>query len=202
MSDEAPTQGSFHEAYQGTPPWEIDRPQGALVHAAEAGLIRGHVLDAGCGTGENALYLAQRGHYVWGVDAVEAAVEQARAKAADRGVDARFFVLDALDLSPLERTFDTVVDSGLFHVFDDEARERYVEQLAQILRPGGRYVMLCFSDLEPGDWGPRRVSEDEIRAAFAHGWGIESIQPARYEIRDEPGYAHAWLAVLTRQAPI
>lgn len=195
---------SFEQAYEGTPPWDIGRPQSAIVRAAEAGRVRGSVLDIGCGTGENARFLSQRGHYVWGVDVVEGAIERARRKAQERGIDARFFVLDALDLDAVDSTFDTVVDSGLFHVFDDEERDRYVEQLARVLHPGGRCVLLCFSDLEPGEWGPRRVSEAEIRTAFASGWTVASIDPARFEIVDdgEPGYAHAWLAVIRRTAPI
>lgn len=172
------------------------------MRAADAGRIRGSVLDVGCGTGENALYLAQRGHYVWGVDLVESAIEQARHKARERALDARFFELDALELPELDRIFDTVVDSGLFHVFDDEDRERYVQMLGQVLRPGGRYVVLCFSDLEPGDWGPRRVPETELRTAFMSGWTVASIDPVRFEIRDEPGFAHAWLGVMIREPPI
>ncbi len=192
----------FEEAYEGQAPWDVGRPQAAIVRAADAGRIQGSVLDVGCGTGENALYLAQQGHYVWGVDLVERAIGEARRKARERGLDARFFELDALELTELDRTFDTVVDSGLFHVFDDEDRERYDEMLGQVLRPGGRYVVLCFSDLEPGDWGPRRISETELRTAFASGWTVASIEPARFEIRDDPGFAHAWLGVMLREPPI
>lgn len=197
-----PDAEGFEEAYEGSPPWDIGRPQGAIVRAAEAGLLRGSVLDVGCGTGENALFLAQAGHYVWGVDVVESAIETAREKARERGLDARFFVLDALDLDHLDRQFDTVVDSGLFHVFDGEARERYVEQLAGVLRPGGRVLVLCFSDLEPGDWGPNRVAERELQAAFAKGWTIQAIEPTRFEVDQEPGYANAWLALVRRGAPV
>ena len=53
----------------------------------------------------------------------------------------------------------------------------YVESLRAVVRTGGHYDMLCFSDREPGDWGPRRVTEDEIRSSFADGWTIESIKP-------------------------
>lgn len=201
MSDPDREPTSFEEAYEGVPPWEIGRPQRAIVRASEAGLVQGSVLDVGCGTGENALFLAQRGHYVWGVDLVDAAVEKARRSAAERGLDARFFVLDALELDALDRTFDTVVDSGLFHVFDAKERERYVDMLARVVRPGGRALVLCFSDLEPGDWGPRRVSRSELRAAFASGWTLGSIEPVRYETNLEEGAAHAWLAVALRGAP-
>lgn len=197
-----PDGDSFEEAYEGSPPWEIDRPQGAIVRAADAGLVRGEVLDVGCGTGENALFLSQAGHYVWGVDVVETAVDEARRKARERGLDARFFVLDALDLDNLDRRFDTVVDSGLFHVFDGDERDRYVDQLASVLNPGGRIVLLCFSDTEPGDWGPHRISETELHAAFAKGWTLARLGPSRFEIDRDPGYAHAWLAMIHRDAPV
>ena len=114
----------FIESYRGTPPWDIGRPQPAFARLAEAGDARGPVLDAGCGTGENALAFAARGFEVVGVDAVEAAVDAARAKAAARGLAAEFRVHDALALGDLGRRFGTVVDSGLFHTFDDEERRR------------------------------------------------------------------------------
>ena len=98
---------------------------------------------------------------------------------------ATFLVMDALALKDLPEVFDTVIDSGLFHVFNDEDRRRYVEGLATVLKPGGRLFLLCFSDEEPGTQGPRRVSKKELHAAFAEGWSIESIEPSRYEVRPD-----------------
>ncbi len=117
---------------------------------AADGLVRGPVLDAGCGTGENALFFAARGFEVVGVDAVEAAVAAARAKAQARGLPAEFHVHDALALGDLGRRFRTVVDSGLFHTFDDEERRRYVTSLAAATAPGARLFVLCFSERQPG----------------------------------------------------
>src|SRR5256885_15342727 len=153
MTDEQAPASRFVAAYEGTPPWDIGRPQPAFVALAEAGAFRGAVLDAGCGTGENALLCAERGHQVLGVDMVPRAIEAAQAKAAARGLAARasFLVHDALDLGALHRTFDTIIDCGLFHVFDDEARARYVASLAAALASDGGYLMLCFSEREPGD---------------------------------------------------
>ena len=125
----------FETAYRGTPPWDIGRPQPAFERLADAGEIAGPVLDAGCGTGENALFFAARGLEVVGVDAVEAAVAAARSKAAARGLAAEFLVHDALKLEGLGRRFATIVDSGLFHTFDDRERVRYVAGLASVLRP-------------------------------------------------------------------
>jgi cyclopropane fatty-acyl-phospholipid synthase-like methyltransferase len=177
----------FNEAYRGVPPWDTGKPQPALVALEEAGEVEGSVLDAGCGTGENALYLAARGHEAWGVDSAPRAIELAQAKARERGVAATFLVHDILDLPSLGRTFDTVIDAGLFHTLSDEDRPRYVRGLAAVLRPGGRYFMLAFSDLEPPGYGPRRVTQAEIRAAFADGWRIDRIVPAAFESRIREG---------------
>lgn len=184
--------------YLATPPWDIGRPQPVFVRLAEEGAIQGRVLDAGCGSGEHVLMLAARGFEVTGVDAAPRAIEAARAKAAERGLVARLLVGDALRLPELGERFDTVIDSGLFHVFDDERRALYVEALRAVVRPGGRYLMCCFSDRQPGDWGPRRVHQDEIRAAFAEGWSLDSITAEEFQTNVNPPEAQAWLARLTR----
>ncbi len=183
---------------QGVPPWEIGRPQPALVALADAGRIAGPVLDSGCGTGENALFLAARGLEVVGVDISPTAIGRARQKAQERGVQARFEVADALDLGSLGARFPTVVDSGVFHVFSDERRPDYVASLAAALEPGGRLHMLVFSDQEPGDWGPRRISQHEIRASFAAGWEVEDIVLVRFETNLDQAPVKAWLASVRR----
>lgn len=193
--------GFFDAAYEQTPPWETGRPQKAIRELAEAGGVRGSVLDVGCGTGENALMLAARGHEVVGVDIAPAAIAKAEAKARERGVRATFLVEDALTLGVLGRTFDTVVDSGLFHVFPPEERPRYVASLEQVTRPGSRYHMLVWSDREPPGVGPYRVSEREIRDAFdPRRWAVRRVLPAVYEtlIHSGPG-AQAWLATVERR---
>ncbi len=184
--------------YAGTPPWDIGRPQPVFIRLAEAGAIRGRVLDVGCGTGEHVLMAAALGLEATGVDAAPTAIAAAQRKARDRDLAARFLEWDALELAELGEQFDTVLDSGLFHVFDDERRARYVEALATVARPGGSYLMCCFSDRQPGAWGPRRVRQDEIRAAFGAGWTVESIEAAQFHINLDPPTAEAWLATVTR----
>ena len=188
----------FEEAYRGTPPWDIGRAQPALQIVADAGLVTGPVLDAGCGTGENALFFAARGFEVVGVDAVEAAVEAARAKAHARGLAAEFLVHDALSLEGLGRRFSTVVDSGLFHTFDDGERRRYVASLAAATAPGARLFVLCFSERETSEGGPRRVTQAELREAFDAPpflvLGIEAAEMAT----NLGGGRKAWLARVER----
>jgi 2-polyprenyl-3-methyl-5-hydroxy-6-metoxy-1,4-benzoquinol methylase len=189
----------FEWAYRsGEPPWDIGRPQPAIVRLAEDGAIGGTVLDVGCGTGENALYIASRGLDVLGVDAAPTAIERARAKAAERGVRAEFVVADALALGGLGRTFDVAIDCGLFHTFSDADRVRFERSLRAALRPGARYFLLCFSEHQPGDMGPRRVTEREIRETFAGGWTVDAVVAERFAARLPDGGAIAWQASLTR----
>src|SRR5437763_9314139 len=168
-----PNRSTFENIYAGQPPWDIGKPQRALLGVADR--IAGSVLDAGCGTGENALYFAGRGCKVTGIDFLEEPIRRARQKATERGLPATCLVKDALTLKDWSERFDNVIDSGLFHVFSDDDRRRYVDGLAAVLKRGGRFFMLCFSDEEPGTQGPRRVSQKELHDAFAEGWKIESI---------------------------
>ena len=194
-----PDRYRFESAYAGQAPWDIGRPRQAFLDVADQ--ISGSVLDVGCGTGENALFLAARGHRVTGIDFLEEPITRARRKAAERGLPVNFFVMDALALKDLPEVFDNVIDSGLFHVFSDEDRKRYVDG------PGGRLFLLCFSDEEPGTQGPRRVSQKELHDAFAQGWVIESIEASRYEVRPDlkdlrfsAGGPKAWFVVVRRVA--
>jgi SAM-dependent methyltransferase len=185
-----------------SPPWDVGYPQPAFVRLADDGLLRGQVLDVGCGTGEHVLLAAARGADAMGVDVAPRAIERAQGKAAERGIKARFEVADALSLADLGLTFDTVIDSGLFHVFDDQDRASYVASLAAVLRDGGRCYLMCFSDRQPGDFGPRRVSQDELRAAFRDGFRIVDITADTFEINPGLGTlrAQAWLAAIERTA--
>jgi len=189
---------TFRAAYARTPPWEIGRAQAEIIRRAEAGAFSGDILDAGCGTGENALYLAGRGHNVLGVDIVPVAIERARAKAAERQRTAEFRVHDVLALEALGRRFETILDCGVFHTFSDDNRSRYVASLGTALHTGGRLVLMCFSEEETREGGPRRVTRHEIRAAFASGWTIESIQATRFEANIFEDGARAWLALIRK----
>jgi cyclopropane fatty-acyl-phospholipid synthase-like methyltransferase len=188
----------FDSAYRGTPPWDIGRPQKEFTELVRRGEITGSVLDIGCGSGDNALFFAQEGLEVWGIDSSPLAIQKAREKGAQRGLSVHFLVLNALELTNLNRTFDTTTDSGLFHTLADEDRPLFVKNLAAILSPTGTYFMLCFSEREPGGYGPRRISEQEIRETFSDGWSIRYIRPAIFESNTRAQGPLAWLSSITR----
>jgi cyclopropane fatty-acyl-phospholipid synthase-like methyltransferase len=199
-----PDRTTFEKAYAGIAPWDIDRPQPPFITVADR--VASPLLDAGCGTGETALFFAARGHRVTGIDFLEEPIRRARAKAAQRGLSAEFQVKDATKLDAWDQRFASVIDSGLFHVFSDDDRRRYVQGLTHVVEPGGRLFLMCFSDEEPGTQGPRRVSKQELHDAFADGWEVESIQPARVEVNPEltevtfsEGGPKAWFAVIRRK---
>jgi SAM-dependent methyltransferase len=206
---ELPTRRDFADAYAGEAPWDIGRPQRAFADVADR--VAGPVLDAGCGTGDTAIFFAGRGLAVTGIDYLEEPIRRAKAKAAERGIDVDFRVASALELEQSGDRYATIIDSGLFHVFSDDDRRRYVRGLAHVLEPGGRLYLMCFSEAEPGDYGPRRISRRELEEAFAAGWEIESVTPARIEVNPKfvsnPRFAgmefskggpHAWFAIVRR----
>jgi SAM-dependent methyltransferase len=210
---------SYHH---GPAPWDIGHPQPAIVRVASAGGFVGTVLDAGCGTGENALHLASLGFPVLGVDVAETAIAIARQKVRERttasginhaALNVEFEVADAFHLDRLGRKFETVLDCGLFHTFDGAGdsdgedgdrdhgeRPAYVASLASVTEPRGILYVLCFSDEGP-DTGPHPVSEEGLRAAFTptSGWNIAAIEPDRIHtnFHGDKG-APAWLATIKR----
>jgi cyclopropane fatty-acyl-phospholipid synthase-like methyltransferase len=189
----------FDSAYRGRPPWDIGRPQMEFVELVRRGEMTGSVLDIGCGTGENALFFAGEGYDVWGIDSVPLAIQKAKEKAEKRGLPVHFLVMDIRDLSRLDLKFDTVTDSGFFHTLSDEDRTVFVDNLAAILSPGGKYFMLCFSELEPGGYGPRRITQTEIRDSFREGWSVNYIRPAVFESHTRAGGSRAWFVSVSRK---
>jgi cyclopropane fatty-acyl-phospholipid synthase-like methyltransferase len=188
----------FDVAYEGSPPWDLGRPQRAIVELADAGQIAGSVLDVGCGTGEHALFLAERGHDVLGVDTAPRAIEMAQEKARERGLVLDLRVWDALRVHELGRRFDTAIDVGLFHTLSDADRVVYARSLHAALEPDGRVFVLCWSERNPWGTGPRRVTQMELLGTFELGWQVR-IEPSILETKLESGSIHAWLARLTRR---
>jgi SAM-dependent methyltransferase len=191
-----PWDASYHD---GLAPWDIGRPQAAIERLATEGVFAGPVLDVGCGTGENAIRVASLGLEVVGVDVATTALEIARGKAHDRGVEVDFALADALQLGRLQRTFTTVLDCGLFHTFDARERSEYAASLASVTRHDGTLYLLCFSDQGP-ELGPHPISQADLRAAFGreNGWHVAAIESDRIQTRFQPDGAPAWFATIRR----
>jgi SAM-dependent methyltransferase len=189
---------TFLQLYAGQPPWEIGRPQPVVVDLEREGQFQGAVLDVGCGRGENAFFLASRGHTVCAIDFVEEVVIEARLESERRGLAVDFSVMDATDLDQVGWTFDTVLDSATFHTFSRHQRLRYVAALREITRPGARMHLVCLGDRETRPGGPPRITRDEIREAFAVGWTVTDIKEQPYTAANFPGGARSWAANITR----
>ena len=191
-----PWDASYHH---GPAPWDIGERQPAIARLASEGGFAREVLDAGCGTGENALHIASLGLSVLGIDVAETALAIAREKASQRGIEVEFAAADALRLERLGRRFETVLDCGLFHTFDSNERPGYVASLASVTKHDGTLYVLCFSDDGP-DIGPHPVSEHELGAAFnpSAGWNIATIEPDRIQTRFHDNGAPAWFATIKR----
>jgi SAM-dependent methyltransferase len=199
------TGGSWDDAYQrDSAPWDIGRPQPAIVRVAEARDFQEPILDSGCGTGEHALMAASIGYDVTGVDIAPSAIEHARAKARARGLSVDFLVGDVLDLANVDRIqgpFRSVIDTGCFHTFANADRPIYAASLAGVVEPGGVLHLLCFSEDTPGTDGPRRVTQAEIRQVFSRDWIVDRIEADGFAVNthwtgDQPS---AWLARIIRR---
>lgn len=191
----------FSAIYSGGAPWEIGEPQPEIVNIERAGGFRGSVLDVGCGFGENAMYLARKGHAVHAIDFVSAVIERARDHYRVESGRLRivFEVADALELGRLGRTFDCVLDSGMFHLLSDQQRLAYERSLRSATASGSVVHMLCFSEDETRTGGPRRIRLDDVSAAFGASWEIRSARAAEYRAKAFESPARAWAIELVRQ---
>ncbi|EFJ42084.1 hypothetical protein VOLCADRAFT_97821 [Volvox carteri f. nagariensis] len=181
----------------GLAPWEIHRPQKFVRDLVLRRCFSGRVLDAGCGIGDNALYVAKAcpGAKVTAVDVVPRCLEFAAAKANLRNMRNQLdlVVADLLEndsgclppaLGPNSTgSFDVVLDSSTFHCFSDAHRDRYVSTLRRLLRPGGLIYMNCMSEEETRPGGPRRITIADLRSVFctANGWEVDGVEDSVVE---------------------
>lgn len=181
--------GRYRALYRiGFTPWDQDHVAAELSALVEGpgALAAGRALDVGCGTGTQAVYLAQRGWQVTGVDAVERALAHAQRRAEAAGVEVRWVGGDVARLASLglEQGFELVHDRGCFHDLSPAARDGYVQGVSELAAPGSTLLMLAFAH-RPRGIGPRGASEQEIRRRFGSAWELLSIQ--RDSGPDPPG---------------
>jgi SAM-dependent methyltransferase len=191
----------WNERYaSGQPPWDTGVPEPLLVEFVNAGGVTPRLtLDVGAGTGTNAIWLAERGFDVLGVDVSSLAIEKARAKIEGRNLHCRFMTLDFLAAPPPHGPFQFVFDRGCFHVFDEPGeRARFAANVAATLAPGGLWLSLIGSTEGPArDVGPPRRSAREVALAIEPALEIVELRSAEF---DGIG-AMAWFC-LSRQRPI
>ena len=185
-----------------TPPWDTKAPKENVVGWQDAGLIHGEVLDIGCGLGDNAVYLAQQGHSVTGLDISPTALITAERRANDAGVEVRFAVADATKLDGYADAFDTVIDSGMYHCLDDGAKRSYAAAVHRATRRGATLLLGAFSDAnaQHRDWPRPMVSEQTLRETLGDaGWEITSLTSETIQLPHEGTDAALWLVQAQRR---
>lgn len=191
---------NWNDDYEtGDLPWDTGIPDSKLVELIETGALpAGRALDIGCGTGTNAIWLAQRSYDVLGVDVAPRAIERARAKLPG-DVRCRFEAMDFLAVQP-QGTFQLVFDRGCFHVFDEATeRARFAEQVAAVLAPDGIWVSLIGStEGPPREMGPPRRSLRDIAAAIEPHLEIASLKSDLF--RDQPEPVKTWVVLSRRRS--
>ena len=162
-------QGFAEHYVNGTASWDIGKPKPPFIKIAQQ--VVSPVLDAGCGTGDTAIFFASRGLKVTGIDFVEDAILKAKAKVEGKNLSVDFFAKDATRLNEWDEKFNTVIDSGLLHCIYN--KEKYIAGLKHVLASGGKLYVYYFKD-DPSS--PNEgISDSALKIFFSDGWEIETI---------------------------
>ena len=209
---EGPT--DWNERYaQRTTPWDTGRPSGELQRILrEREIPRGRALELGCGTGTNAVFLAQQGFEVTAVDISSLAIEQARIKAAEAGVDVALLAADLVELPDLGPPFPLVFDRGVYHTVRRDNLAGFLDTLSRVTTqsaagtPGGTYLTLAgnANEFREGELGPPRVSAEEICRELGELMELVQLREIRFDetlIDDKLERALAWSALFRRKRP-
>ena len=189
----------FKAAYDsGAPVWCIERAQPAVIDILERGwLLRGPILDAGCGTGENLRVIADQrpGVDLVGADLVSKATTRASEHLRDAGVEDRVRIVTCdLRVEVPDGPFESILDAGVLHVFSDDDRAAYLQGLHGVLVTGGELVVIVFSDAESSPGGPRRFTREELLECLERsGFTVTELESCRYQTIRHGGGARAWL---------
>lgn len=186
---------------EGDLPWETGEPDALLAAALKSHQVAaGRALEIGCGTGVNAVWLAERGFDVTGVDLSPTAIGRAVQRSRDAGVDVCFLATDFLATDVPGAPFAFACDRGCFHVFDEDAeRARFAQRVAAHLAPGGLWhSVLGSTDGPPREVGPPRRSAAQIAAAIEPYFEIVELRATRFGTTDESA-PHAWTLVARRR---
>jgi methyl halide transferase len=194
---------SWNDHYRtGQPPWETGAPSTELQRV----LTEGHIapcraIDVGCGSGINAVWLAQHGFDVTGIDVSPLAIEQARARAAAAGVEVRFEEDDLLGLRGEYQPFPFFFDRGCYHAVRRIDAASYVRTLQRLTLPGAIGLVLAGNSRsmhKPGE-GPPVVSEEELRAEWEPAFEILKLREFEFDGTPGPTPFLAWSCLLRRR---
>ena len=191
-------------------PWNMETPPGILRGLVDSGKIKPcKVIELGCGAGNYIIYLSTKGFDPTGVDIAASAIDIAKKSAAEKGIKCNFITADVLgDMIEINELFDLAYDWEVLHHIFPEDREKYISNVYKLLKPGGQYLSVCFSEdsLQFGGKGKYRKtplgtvlyfsSEDEMRSLFYPSFEIEELKTV--DIEGKFGFHKAIYALLKK----
>lgn len=188
---------------EGTPPWETGTPAAELVQILKEGLLRrGSLLELGCGTGADAVYLARKGFEVTAVDSSATALDRARTRAELASASIRFVMEDVFRFGKSCGSFDVIYDAGFYHFIRRTDLDRFLDLLWRVTHPGSYYLTLVGAVGEESEGGPPQVSEEEIRSELGRLFEFVHLRPFRFESPRRPEGYLGWSCLLRRPQPV